>query len=1004
MLIFKNSFRKIWKAKGRFLSLILIVILGTSFFAGVRETASDMLRTLDNYYDETNLYDFKIVSTMGLTEDDLISLENIDGIDKVEGGYSFDTLIDGNVVKIISLTDINKGTLVTGRMPDNNSECLGENGKFTLGEDIKIDDDTYLNNNTCKIVGTINSSSYIYENKGISTVGDGKLDSFIYVPKDNFKLDYYTEIYLIAEGTKEEISYSLDYDDIIANVNKSLQELKPLRETARYEEILKEAMDKVTKAENELNEIKITNEAKFNEALTTLNSNKIKLDEALSSYNSNLSMLNRTKESTETELNNGFTTLNSAKNEFNSALASANLTVDSLEPTLVTINANIKEIEQQLENLDPTSSLYETLTATLNELKLNKTNIETLIDTNKTLIEQENTLNNSLNTWNTEYNRALNGLNEAKKEIDNGYQELEDGYLEYNNNYNLYLEQIANYEEEIQNIEKPVWYLLTREDLTGYTSFYESATKVDSIAAVFPIFFILIAFLMAFNTMNRMIEEERSEIGAFISLGISKSKVFISYLLYIIIACIIGLIIGLSVGYTLIPRILYTVYAASFTIPSLTTYANPVACFVIVFTTIILMSLVALLSLAKDFKLAPATILRPEAPKSGKKILLERFTLLWKHLSFSWKITLRNLFRYKKRIIMTVLGIAGCTALLLTGFGIKDSLSDLLTIQYDNIQHYDATLVLNDEVNKDEVVKTLEDNEITNYLKTNIASYTFKADSKNLDFTLIAFMDDNTYDEYLTLNDLHGNPITLSDKGVVITEKMAELLDVSLGENISIRNSDNELFIVRVTGICENYIGNYLYMNKAYYEAIFSDSDYNSFIINLSNDISREELSNNLLETNYFATIQYTTDNMEMFNDIIAGMNNIVYLIIAFSSFLAITVLYNLTIININERKREIATLKVLGFRDNEVSSYVYRETIIMTIIGIIVGIFLGFSLNTFILMIAETDEILFIKTIKPLSYILSFVIIIIFSVIVQIITYFILKKIDMIDSLKSVE
>ena len=265
-------------------------------------------------------------------------------------------------------------------------------------------------------------------------------------------------------------------------------------------------------------------------------------------------------------------------------------------------------------------------------------------------------------------------------------------------------------------------------------------------------------------------------------------------------------------------------------------------------------------------------------------------------------------------------------------------------------------------------------------------------------------MDDNTYDEYLTLNDLHGNPITLSDKGVVITEKMAELLDVSLGENISIRNSDNELFIVRVTGICENYIGNYLYMNKAYYEAIFSDSDYNSFIINLSNDISREELSNNLLETNYFATIQYTTDNMEMFNDIIAGMNNIVYLIIAFSSFLAITVLYNLTIININERKREIATLKVLGFRDNEVSSYVYRETIIMTIIGIIVGIFLGFSLNTFILMIAETDEILFIKTIKPLSYILSFVIIIIFSVIVQIITYFILKKIDMIDSLKSVE
>lgn len=1011
MLIFKNSFRKIWKSKGRFLSLILIVILGTSFFAGVRETASDMIKTLDNYYDETNLYDFKIVSTMGLTDDDIVSLEEIDGIKEVEGTYSIDTLIDGDAVKVSAISDISKVTLVDGRMPKKIGECLGEDESFKIGDTITIEDDTYLNNNTCKVVGTINSSSYIYENKGISTVGDGKLDSLLYVPKDNFKLDYYTEIYLTVDNAKEELSYSDSYDEIIEKVNKKLQKLKPLRETARYEEILKEAMDKVAERENELNRVKSENETKFNDALTELNSNKIKLDEGLEEYNSNLYTLNKTKESTESQLNNGFNALESAKTEFNNALSNAGLTVDSLGPTLDTINTTITELEKQLEGLDPSDRLYEILNARLNELKNNKTNIETLINTNNTLTKQENTLNNSLNTWNSEYSKALKELNSAKREIDNGYKELEQGYEEYTTNYNLYLEEIANYDneineakEEIQTIEKPIWYLLTREDLTGYTSFYESATKVDSIAAVFPIFFILIAFLMAFNTMNRMIEEERSEIGAFISLSIKKTTVTFSYLLYVFIACVIGLVIGLSVGYTLIPRILYTVYAASFTIPELSTYANPYACLIIVLTTIILMNLVVFITLIKDFKLAPATILRPEAPKAGKKILLERIKSFWKHLSFSWKITLRNLFRYKKRIFMTVLGIAGCTALLLTGFGIKDSLSDLLDIQYGKITHYDATIVLNDEVNKDDVTNSLNDNDITNYINTNISSFTFKANNKNLDFTLITFMEDDNVSDYVTLKSTDGSNLTLNDDGVIVTEKMAQLLDAKVGGNISIRNSDNELFIFKVSGICENYISNFMYMNSTYYKEIFNDDNYNSYLVNLSETTNKEKLSNNLLDTGYFGAIQYTEDNMKMFNDIIAGMNNIVYLIILFSSFLAITVLYNLTIININERKREIATLKVLGFRDREVSSYVYRETIIMTIVGIIVGIFLGFSLNAFILMIAETDEILFIKTIKPLSYVLSFIIIIVFSIIVQVITYFILKKVDMIDSLKSVE
>ncbi len=1012
MLILKNSFRKINKSKGRFLSLILIVILGTSFFAGIRETATDMIKTIDSYYDETNLYDFKIVSTMGLTDDDLKSLNEIKGVEKTEGAYSFDTLINGDVVKVSSITNINKVSLIKGRMPKNNDECLGEKGAFKIGDEITIDDDTYLKNNTCKIVGTINSSNYIYENKGISTIGDGKLDSLIYVLKDNFKIDYYTEIYLLATGAKNEIASTDSYQEIIDKVDSKLQKIKPLRETARYEEILKEAMDKIVLEENKLNSLKNENNSKFKNALKTLDDSKNKLDKATSEYNSNLSTLNSKKETTESELNNGFNSLNNAKNEFNSALSGANLTVDILDSTLNTITTNISELEKQIENADPSSSIYETLTYRLNELKTSKENIETLINTNNTLKEQEKTLNESLNTWNSEYNKALKELNKAKEEIDNGYIELENGYNEYNRNYNTYLEEITKYEdeiakskEEVNSLEKPIWYLQTRSDSTGYTSFYESATKVDSIATVFPLFFILISFLMAFNTMNRMIEEERGEIGTFVSLGISKKTICFSYLLYVFVACIIGLIIGLSIGYNLIPRVLYTVYSAAFTLPSLITYVNPIVCLVIIFVTIILMSLVVFITLHNDFKLVPATILRPASPKNGKKVLLEKITIIWNKLSFSWKITVRNLFRYKKRIFMTVLGIAGCTALLLTGFGIKDSLSSLIDIQFNDITHYDATLVLNDKnYEEKDILNSLSINNITEYLKTNISSYTFKAGTKKLDFTLIAFMDDNSIDDYISLKTLDKKKITLNDDGVIISEKMAELLNAKVGKNISIRNTDNELFVVKVAGICENYVSNYMYMNKTYYKKIFNDDKYNSFIVNLSNDVSKEKLSNNLIETNYFSTIQYTSDSMKTFNDVIVGMNNIVYLILAFSSFLAITVLYNLTIININERQREIATLKVLGFRDKEVSSYVYRETIILTIVGIFVGLFLGIFLNAFVLIVAETDEILFVKTIKPISYIISFIIVVIFSVIVQIVTYFILKRINMIDSLKSVE
>ena len=505
--------------------------------------------------------------------------------------------------------------------------------------------------------------------------------------------------------------------------------------------------------------------------------------------------------------------------------------------------------------------------------------------------------------------------------------------------------------------------------------------------------------------MTRMIEEERGEIGLYVSLGINKLKIVSSYMFYVLIATSLGLIIGLSTGYNAVPHLLYSVYEANFIIPKLNTYIEVIPCISIILITILLMVIVTIITINKNFKYMPATLLRPEAPKKGKKVFLERIPFIWKRLSFTWKVTIRNLFRYKKRIIMTILGISGCTALLLTGFGIRDSVSSLIDIQYNNIHKYDAMLILKDEqvsINND-INNLLEEKNIKDLLYTHMESYTFNTNGKKVDTYVLAFSDMDLLDKYITINDLEGNKLNLSDNGVIITEKMAELLDVGVGNTIQIRNSDNELFILKVEGICENYVNSYIYLNNTYYEKVFGEFSYNTIITNvLDNDY--EKLSEELIDSDYFSSVQYTSDSISILNDIIEGMNNIVYLIIIASSLLAIIVLYNLTTININERVREIATLKVLGFHDKEVSTYVYRETIILTIIGIILGLFLGITLNLFVLTIAETEEFLFIKDIHLISYIITFIIMIIFTLVVEIMTYFMLKKIDMIDSLKSVE
>lgn len=429
--------------------------------------------------------------------------------------------------------------------------------------------------------------------------------------------------------------------------------------------------------------------------------------------------------------------------------------------------------------------------------------------------------------------------------------------------------------------------------------------------------------------------------------------------------------------------------------------------FIIILITLGLMSLIAVITCLKELKNPPATILRPATPKKGKKVFLEHIKFIWKRLSFTGKVTTRNMFRYKKRIVMTVLGVVGSTALLLTGFGLRDSISGLADLQYGKINHYDALLVFQNSFKniEDEWLNKLAEDNITEYIPIYQASFTFEAKNLTHDVYLIAVDNDAQIDKFITMNSKVNDNFTFPEDGVVISEKMANLLNVKIGDFIKLRNSDNELIVLPVSEIVENYTLHYVYMNQKTYEKYFEkDLEYNMIMTNFKEDLNKEKFAEKWVDSKLVSTINFTEDNILVFDNMVKGLNLIIILIIGASCMLAFIVLYNLTTINIAERIREISTLKVLGFYDKEVSSYVYRETLFLTIIGILIGLAAGIFLHMYVINVAETDNILFLHSIKWYSYIYSFLIIIFFTIVVQIITNQKLKKINMVESLKSVE
>ena len=598
-------------------------------------------------------------------------------------------------------------------------------------------------------------------------------------------------------------------------------------------------------------------------------------------------------------------------------------------------------------------------------------------------------------------------LAEAKEAYENGKKEAEAEIKDGEN-------KIKDAEQKIADIEDAKWYVNDRSTLSDYVGYGDNADRMRAIGEVFPILFFIVAALISLTTMTRMVEEQRTQIGTLKALGYGKFSIAGKYLNYALMATIGGSIFGVLFGEKVFPYIIVTAYKIIYihmpdiVIPYHWGYAAMATGAAVICT-----SAATLLACYKELASQPAVLMRPPAPKQGKRVFLERITFIWSRLSFIWKSTIRNLIRYKKRFFMTVFGIGGCMALMIVGFGLRDSIMCIGTIQYQELQVYDGMVYLSNSVTDEEIrtiMNTMDEmGKMDRYMEMEMMKEPIaaSADGKTEDVYLCVPEDKDMVDEFMTFRDrTSGEIYHLTDDGIILTEKMAKTLDVSRGDPIYI-GVDGEEKEVTVTDICENYMEHYVYMTAELYEELYGEEPgYNSILFDLKNASDKEisDAGETLLKYDGVMNVTYTNNIEDQLNTMLESLNLVIVVLIISAGLLAFVVLYNLNNINITERRRELATLKVLGFYDAEVSSYVYRENIMLTLFSIVIGIGLGAVLHRFVITTVEVDAVMFGRVVNWRSYLYSALFTVGFSLFVNWVMYYKLKKIDMVESLKSVE
>jgi len=983
----KSSFREIKHSFGQFLAILAIIALGVGFFAGLKVCKPAMLETAQTYLNETQLYDYKMVSTLGFTQENLDIFERTGETKAFEGAITHDALCTREnktdvVFRFHSLTkDLNMVSLVAGRMPENANECLADESLYSesnLSETIHLDENNtaetldYFGTTDYTIVGIVASPLYLNMDRGNSELGDGKVKGAIFLPEDGFNTDIYTEVYVTLRYPFP--IYSEDYDAYIA-ANKA---------------IMTKNMDAMSA--NRYTTIQATAQSD--------------IDAAQATYQKNLDAFTASKTSTQADLANGEAQISSGLSQIQTERANLvnqrallNQQLNEATTGLETLSGQISALAQQQAVMDPTeyASTLGALTAQQTALNQSLVDLQNGLDEVDvgfyTLDQNEATLNAQLETLksqeasaNAEFATAENDLAAAQAKINSAQADL-------------------------STLEAPQSTLLTRDSNIGYMSFKNDVSIVDGIANVFPVFFFLIAALVCMTTMSRMVEEHRSQTGILKALGVSDASLYHKFIRYAGLATLLGSIIGFIFGSLWMPRLIWNSYdiSYSFQTPIQFFFSWPLA--LISLAVALLCGIgITVFVCRKEFKESPAMLMRPKTPKSGQSIFLERITPLWKRLPFLSKISLRNIFRYKQRLAMMIIGMSGCTALLLTGFGVNDSIQNVLNFQFDEVTVYDYALYFDDSMTPETLV-TLQDTlneKIDNLIALNQSTLSLdKINGQATDSTrtLVGnILYDETLEDYQTFVDLHtgDTPIDFPKEGeIVVCKKVASDNNLAIGDSLTLEDEDNHPFTLTVSAICDNYLYNNVYLNR---DSLDFEPTMNAAFVTIPEgqdvyDSAKTALNQSgVIATTVNAGLRTQIDNT------MESMNYIVFVLILCAGALSFIVSYNLTNINITERIREIATLKVLGFYPLETAAYVFRENFLLTLLSLIPGLLLGLLLHRFVIGAVQVDLLWFEPRIAPISFLYAIGLTLIFTLVVNLVMFYRIQKIDMTSSLKTME
>lgn len=1094
--IIKLTKREIRSSLGRYLAIFAIIALGAGLFVGLRLSRPDFLETYNNYTNKTNFYDFRLVSTLGLTDEDLSEVKKMDGVKLAEGAvgadFLFNTADEDNLIMMAQSIpeNVNQIKLKAGRMPEKANECLADPDMYSkddIGSTIKLSKDNSEQTfdtfayDEYTIVGLAYSVLYINMERGSSTLGNGSVKGYIYIPMDGFSTDYYTDIYVCVDS--EGYVYSDEYEQSTQKYVDGLEKFMSERAVIRRDAIIDDAISQLDDAKKQYEDGKTQydaakaeydagyaeyvqkksdTEAQLEQARkeienaermmgdssvidqkqAELDAAKAELDKGQAEYERGLKQFNAKAklaygavdeqiayyENRIIDKQNDIAAQNAEIESLNAQLAEAQANGDSLKARLIEWkiktandrisrdNADIERYNERLEvhrqkraevdaELEPYRKQLEDAKAQLDAGYAQIESGQAELDAAREMISSGGA---QLEAAKKQYEQgkaeAERGFAEAEKELASGKAQLDAAKAELDKG----AAELDSAEKQIKNINHADTYVLDRDTNAGYVCFESDTNVVQSVASVFPVFFFLVAALVCLTTMTRMIADQRTQIGIMKALGYSSGAIIGKYMFYSGSATVFGCIFGIAAGSFALPAVVWFGYGLIYNLSGLTFIMDWPLTAGITAANLAVTLLVTWYCCAKELKCAPAELIRPKAPEAGKRILLERIPVVWNDMSFMQKVSARNIMRYKKRIFMMLMGIGGCTALVLTALGLNDTIQNVVTRQYDDIILYDYEITMAYDMNEEEQEIFFRD--AGDDIKDAVFLYRGLAEVSGSDAIKSATLtvtDGKKLCKYIDLS-YDGEPIDYPGRGeAAINYNLARQLGgIEVGDEIKLTTSEKKELTVTISALFDNYVDSFVFISPETCEEQLGEvPEYKSALANAPDgaDVNRcaEALTH---DVDGVRGVTLSTDIKERMSSMLDGLLVVVAAIILCAGLLAFIVLYNLTNINISERIREIATLKVLGFYPNEAAHYVFRENLILTGAGAVFGLGLGVALHAFVMNAIKVDMMYFKPHISFLSFAVSIVITFVFAMIVNAIMRRRIDNIDMAGALKSIE